>query len=193
MRIILVFVIVCLPVFSYSQFIVEDPALATLVTTLNSKSSLYQVKNQAEFVAQTSTLKETLTFMKETRDKLKKVNALLSQVIYYKDLIKTQLTIIDYQIDYISDIKDDDKIKPEELKAINDMFGDMLRRSEGLLKLAGELLRDEKYEMSDADRLENLKKINDEMSSIFSEMVGVTQKYDYLRKERQMIQILDKW
>lgn len=185
---------------AFCQIPVTDAAAnATLsglnaqISLLNTKTTSNQIANKAEFVQQTSTLINTLNHLKEVKKRLQKVNALLSNVIYYKELVETQLKLIDQQMDYISEVKKDGNITALELSTISSIFSDMLARTQGLLSFATQILTDAKYEMNDYERLEQLKKISDEMSAIFSEFHMAKQSFQYIRKKKDLVSILENW
>jgi len=178
---------------SYGQWVVEDPAVAGLMTELNVMVTSNQVENSTEFVQQTSTLKETLDFIKQVNEKVKKINNKINNVIYYKDLIETQLKIIKYQIEYIAALKEDDKITVEEIQVVNEIFGQLLTKSEKLLELAANTLKDDHFEMDDWQRLDILKDINGQMTDILCQ-VNITQRnFYYLSRDRDLMNTFKSW
>ncbi|NLT49444.1 MAG: hypothetical protein GXX85_00830 [Ignavibacteria bacterium] len=178
---------------SNAQFVVEDPSLIALMTQLNAQVTTNQLTNQVEFVEQTTTLAKTLEHMKEVKKKLQQVNSLLNEAIYYKDLVKTQLRIVKYQMDYIENIKADKKVTVKELATVSEIFTSMLSRTQSLLSFATDLLTDSKYEMSDSDRLGQLKKISEEMTGIFNELNMTINSFNYVRKQKDLVDILENW
>jgi len=178
---------------SYGQWVVEDPAVAGLMTELNVMVTSNQVENSTEFVQQTSTLKETLDFIKQVNEKVKKINNKINNVIYYKDLIETQLKIIKYQIEYIAALKEDDKITVEEIQVVNEIFGKLLTKSEKLLELAANTLKDDFFEMDDWQRLDILKDINEQLTDILCQ-VNITQRnFYYLSRDRELFDTFKNW
>lgn len=192
-QIILIIGLILMANIGYSQFVVEDPTVAALMGELNMQVTTNQLSNQAEFVQQTTTLAKTLEHMKEVKERLQQVNKIINQAIYYKDAVKYQLMILNYQIDYMKNIKQDKKVTAKELATVSEIFGDMLKRSEKLLSFATDILTDTKYEMSDAERLQQLKAINEQMTAILNELHIAIVGFDYVRKEKDLVSILENW
>jgi hypothetical protein len=193
MKYLIVFLMLFFFYRSNGQAVVEDPVLAELMTQLNVMVTTNQVENSTEFVQQTTTLKNTLDFMKNVDEKLKKINKKINDVIYYKNLIETQLKIIRNQIEYIAHLKEDDKITVEEIEAVNRIFGQLLTKSEKLLELASNTLKEDHFEMDDWQRLDILKDINEEMTDILCQ-VDVTQRnFYYLSRDRELQDAFKNW
>jgi hypothetical protein len=184
---------VLLPSFLFGQFVVEDPAVAELMANLNIMITENQVQNSAEFAQQTTTLKNTLDFMKETNEKLKKINEKLQNVIYYTDLVKKQLQILQAQMEYIASLKKDGHITAEEIKTVNDIFGELLKKSEQLLDIASNTLKDDVYNMSDFERIQLIKDINEQMSDILCEVMTTERNFYYLKRDRELEGFFKNW
>jgi hypothetical protein len=194
MKKLILVILILLSVFrGFSQIPVTDAATAALVEQIAMQDNISQFSNYAEYAQQTSTLQSTLDMIKETRELLSEVSAVVQQVIYYKDIIQTQLTIISYEIDYITDLKNDPNITTSELSTASSMFGDILVRSESLLDLALSLVTSGEEDMESSARIQLLKEIADEMSGLFLDMTIIQYEFEYISKDRALEQILLNW
>jgi hypothetical protein len=193
MKKLFVLLVLFFPLCCFGQFVVEDPEVSALLGELNTMVTTNQVQNSTEFVQQTATLKSTLEFMKETNEKLKKVNEYFNDIIYYTELVEKQLRILKSQIEYIAQLKKDGNITTEEIQQVNEIFGDLLKKSEKLLDLASSLLKDGKMEMNDHDRLEMIQQINEQMTDILCQVNITKRNFEYITKERELVNQLKNW
>lgn len=193
MKYFALFISLLLSCFVKGQFVTEDPTVASLITELNLLMTTNQLQNLSEFTQQTSTLKETLTYIKEANEKLKKINEKLNDIIYYKNLVKTQLNIIKCQVEYIAKLRSDDRITAQEIQAVNDIFGQWLKKSEDLLEYATNTITDDVYEMGDAQRLNTMKEVNDEMTDILCQVNTTQRNFDYISRERELENAFKNW
>ena len=193
MRNLLVFIIFLSPLCLMGQIPVTDGASLAALEQLNAQFSVGQFQNKAEFIQQTAALKNTLQFMKDTKEKLSKINAKISTIIQFNEMLKTQIEIIKRQSDYINKISNDNKLTAKEVQAVNARFASILRRTERLLNLGKELFTNDSYEMNDAERINAILEVSNGLDSLLMEVVTLESRTEYLRKERSLEYILRGW
>lgn len=188
---LLIYLLFSIPVFS--QIPVTDAAANVTLEALTMQESVIQISNYTEYAQQTSTLATTLETIKEMRDVLSEISSVVSEVVYYKDIIATQLNIIKYEIDYITTLREDGSITTTELSNATAMLGDILIRSEDLLSLATDIISQGDVDMESSDRIQLLKEISIEMSGLFMDMTLIMNKMTYVSKDRTLNKILKGW
>lgn len=177
----------------FSQIPVTDAVTAALVEQIALQDNINQFSNYTEYSQTTATLQSTLESIKDIRAAVQEVSAIVTEVVYYKDIINTNLTIISYEIEYITELREDGNISTEELSTASSMFGDILIRSEQLMQLAVDLITGGSVEMENSDRIVLLKEISDEMSGLFMDMTLIKYKLDYVAKDRYLQKVLKGW
>jgi hypothetical protein len=180
-------------VYGFAQIPVTDALAVAALEQIALQDEIMQFSNYTEYMDQSSSLYQTLQVIKDAREILSKISSVVTQVVWYEDIITVQLTIISSEIDYIKALNDDENITFDELSIASTMFGDILTRSETLLSMALDLVTQGDVEMESSQRIQLLKEIADEMSGLFTQMLILNHNYTYLSRERELNNILNNW
>ena len=188
MRVKLLFFSLCFTTICFSQgaSIVYDPT----VHAEQVKEIAVQEQNLVESATQTATLKESLDFWKKSEETLMKVNNTLNDVIYLKQIVKQEISIVESSYEYLSSIHKMQYIKQDEVSKFIDAMDRILTDVRAIIATSTKLLENDLFKMSDSERITQLKTLSDELSYKHYVLKSTQRTYYRVNREREELNIL---
>jgi hypothetical protein len=162
-------------VFGQTAGVVTDPGAYSYL----AKSAVQAAETGAQ-------IKKQIDILEQARDAIEKVNNALRDLILVDDILENQAYIIKYSSDAYRRFEQSGQFTPGELANILISFNYIVAASANNIKLANALLKDNLLKMSDADRLEKLQKISNEMRTTASDIQLMENRFNTILQRKYL-------
>lgn len=154
----------------------------------NNSAQMGQLASTATNVASTaSTVANTLTILRAIEDKLLQINAILTTVIYIKNIVAREKEILRMQKEITSNMQKMGRITPEELQVMNNSLLVAVKTTESFILLANDLLTTSVLRMGDDSRLSQFFSIDHQLAIQQSIMKATYLQYVVIDEERALL------
>ena len=154
----------------------------------NNSAQMGQLASTATNVASTaSTVANTLTILRAIEDKLLQINAILTTVIYIKNIVAREKEILRMQREITSNMQKMGRITPEELQVMNNSLLVAVKTTESFILLANDLLTTSVLRMGDDSRLSQFLSIDHQLAIQQSIMKATYLQYVVIDEERALL------
>ena len=154
----------------------------------NNSAQMGQLASTATNVASTaSTVANTLTILRAIEDKLLQINAILTTVIYIKNIVAREKEILRMQKEITSNMQKMGRITPEELQVMNNSLLVAVKTTESFILLANDLLTTSFLRMGDDSRLSQFLSIDHQLAIQQSIMKATYLQYVVIDEERALL------
>lgn len=144
------------------------------------------VKTLVESAKQTSQLLKTVQFLKQQKENLEKVNAVIKQLKAVREIGRNNQKLINVMQNDLRDILNSPHIKPEEVSRVSESFSAVVENSLDTMDFIDQVLSSDFMKMSDADRAEILKQKELESKEMISNVTTKTKRYRDIISFRKM-------
>jgi hypothetical protein len=154
----------------------------------NNSAQMGQLASTATNVASTaSTVANTLTILRAIEDKLLQINAILTTVIYIKNIVAREKEILRMQKEITSNMQKMGRITPEELQVMNNSLLVAVKTTESFILLVNDLLTTSVLRMGDDSRLSQFLSIDHQLAIQQSIMKATYLQYMVIDEERALL------
>jgi hypothetical protein len=147
---------------------------------------LLSLKNFSESVTQTSTLTDIWNFFKRSEQLLNKVSSTVSNIIYVQNIIQSQLNLIRWYGYYTDQAKRMKGLDLQHLTSFTNNMASLLKQSKANLEVADNLMKDAFFKMSDAERIQALRKVQEDIDANYA-MMEIEYNRLYMRNQETEI------
>ncbi len=151
---------------------------------------LLALEDFKEVTQQTQVLKETYDFYKKAQETLQKVNRVVNDFYAIENIVRTQVQVIKFYGTYMSAARGFKYVSPERINSYTSTLNNLSNNVNQLFKQAKLILRDDYFQMSDAERMRFLTDIDAQMSE---KKALMKIQYDKLKAEEDEQVILNSF
>ncbi|WP_435138453.1 conjugal transfer protein [Formosa sp. A9] len=176
------------------------PLLLTLVLVLNIQHHCFAqgmpvydntnfislAKSLIESAKQTSQLIQTVNFLKDQKENIEKVNAIVKQLKAVKALTENNQRLFNMVRDDLRNILDSPYVKPEEVERISQSFNAILDQALDDLDFIDQILSSDLLKMTDGERTAILKEREKASKAMVSDLQLKTERYRDIIAFRKM-------
>jgi uncharacterized membrane protein YdfJ with MMPL/SSD domain len=174
MKTTIIFLLALCPILAYSQ--------ASVVTDPGSYGYLAETAAQA---ANTVTqVKKQLDILEEARETIAKVNSALRELILIDDIIQSQAYVIKYSQDSYRRFEQSKAFTPGELANILITFNNIVVMSSQNIKIANAVSQDKLLKMNDAERLNRLEKVSQDLRSLANDILIMESRFNTIMQKK---------
>ena len=174
--------------------------IATLVLTFcMSKATIAQgmpvydntnfisfTKSLIESAKQTSQLLKTVEFLRTQKENIEKVNNVIKQLNAVRELTRNNQKLFEIVQDDLREILNSPYIKPEEINRISESFNSIIENSLQGLDYIDQILSNDNLKMTDAERAEVLKQMEQQSKEMVAEIEAKARRYREIIAFREM-------
>lgn len=143
-------------------------------------------KSLIESAKQTSQLLKTVQFLKTQKDNIEKVNNVIKQLKAVRELAKNNQKLFNIVQDDLRDILNSPYIKSDEVNRVSESFNSIIENSLEGLEYIDQVLSSNNLKMTDAERAEVLKGIEQQSKEMVAEIEAKTRRYREIIAFREM-------
>ena len=143
-------------------------------------------KSLVESAKQTSQLLKTVQFLKTQKENIEKVNNVIKQLKAVRDLAKNNQKLFDIVQDDLRGILNSPYIKADEVNRVSESFNAIIESSLEGLDYIDQILSSNNLKMTDAERAEVLKGIEQQSKEMVVEIEAKTRRYKEIIAFREM-------
>ncbi len=144
------------------------------------------VKSLVESAKQTSQLIRTVEFLKQQKENLEKVNAVIKQLKAVQEIGRSNARLIAIMRNDLKNILNSPFIKPDEVARVSESFSAIVENSLDTMDFIDQILSSDYLKMSDAERAEILKQKESESKEMVSNIQVKTKRYRDIISFRKM-------
>lgn len=143
-------------------------------------------KSLIESAKQTSQLLKTVEFLKTQKENIEKVNNVIKQLKAVKELAKNNQRLYNIIQSDLREILNSPYIKPHEVTRVSNSFNDIIENSLEGLDYIDQILSSDNLKMTDAERAEVLRDIEQQSKDMVAEIESKTRRYKEIIAFREM-------
>lgn len=143
-------------------------------------------KSLIESAKQTSQLLKTVQFLKTQKENIEKVNNVIKQLRAVRELAKNNQKLFNIVQDDLRDILNSPYIKSDEVNRVSESFNAIIENSLEGLSYIDEILTSNNLKMTDAERTEVLKGMEQQSKEMVAEIEAKTKRYREIIAFREM-------
>lgn len=144
------------------------------------------VKSLVESAKQTSQLLKTVQFLKQQKENLEKVNSAIRQLKAVREISRNNQRLINVMQNDLRNILNSPYIKPEEITRVSESFNSIVENSLETMDFIDQILSNDFFKMSDADRAEILNQKEIESKEMVTGIMIRTKRYRDIISFRKM-------
>ena len=143
-------------------------------------------KSLIESAKQTSQLLKTVQFLKTQKENIEKVNNVIKQLKAVRELAKNNQKLFNIVQDDLRDILNSPYIKSDEVNRVSESFNAIIENSLEGLDYIDQILSSNNLKMTDAERAEVLKGMEQQSKEMVAEIEAKTRRYREIIAFREM-------
>lgn len=143
-------------------------------------------KSLIESAKQTSQLLKTVQFLKTQKENIEKVNNVIKQLKAVRELANNNHRLFDIIQNDLREILNSPYIKPQEVTRVSNSFNEIIENSMEGLDYIDQILSSDNLKMTDAERAEVLRDIQQESKEMVAEIESKTRRYKEIIAFREM-------
>ena len=143
-------------------------------------------KSLIESAKQTSQLLKTVQFLKAQKENIEKVNNVIKQLKAVRELAKNNQKLFNIVQDDLRDILNSPYIKSDEVNRVSESFNSIIENSLEGLEYIDQILSSNNLKMTDAERAEVLKGMEQQSKEMVAEIEAKTRRYREIIAFREM-------
>ncbi|MEO2080181.1 conjugal transfer protein [Leeuwenhoekiella sp.] len=144
------------------------------------------VKSLVESAKQTSQLLKTVEFLKQQKENLEKVNAVVRQLKAVQEIGRNNARLVKVMQNELRNILNSPYIKPEEVTRITESFNTIVDNSLEAMDYIDEILSSNYLKMTDGERAQILQEKQEASKAMVSEITIKTKRYQDIISFRKM-------
>ena len=143
-------------------------------------------KSLIESAKQTSQLLKTVQFLKTQKENIEKVNNVIKQLKAVRELARNNQKLFNIVQDDLREILNSPYIKSDEVNRVSESFNSIIENSLEGLDYIDQILSSDNLKMTDAERAEVLKGIEQQSKEMVAEIEAKTRRYREIIAFREM-------
>ena len=143
-------------------------------------------KSLIESAKQTSQLLKSVEFLKQQKENIEKVNNVIKQLKAVKELTKNNQRLYNIIQSDLREILNSPYIKPHEVTRVSNSFNDIIENSLEGLDYIDQILSSSNLKMTDAERAEVLRDIEQQSKEMVADIESKTKRYKEIIAFREM-------
>ena len=143
-------------------------------------------KSLIESAKQTSQLLKTVQFLKTQKENIEKVNNVIKQLKAVRELARNNQKLFNIVQDDLREILNSPYIKSDEVNRVSESFNSIIENSLEGLDYIDQILSSDNLKMTDAERAEVLKDIEQQSKEMVAEIEAKTRRYREIIAFREM-------
>jgi hypothetical protein len=167
-------------------------AQVTAQTSQNSSQLAQLATTSTQATATANTVANTLKHLQDIEKTLQTVNAVLTTVVYVKNITTREKEILKMQSEIASNVQKMKNITLEELQTLNNNLLVALKTTESFISLTNDLLKDKTFRMGDDSRLSQFFSIDEQLAIQQSLMRANYMQYAIINEERAISNSIKK-
>ena len=144
------------------------------------------VKSLVESAKQTTQLLTTVEFLKQQKENLEQVNAVVRQLKAVREIGRNNARLVNVMQTELRSILNSPYIKPKEVTRVTESFNTIVDNSLETMDFIDEILSSNYLKMSDGERAQILKEKEEESKAMVSEIAIKTKRYTDIISFRKM-------
>ncbi|RXG11250.1 hypothetical protein DSM03_1198 [Leeuwenhoekiella aestuarii] len=144
------------------------------------------VKSLVESAKQTTQLLKTVEFLKQQKENLEQVNAVVRQLKAVREIGRNNARLVNVMQTELRSILNSPYIKPEEVTRVTESFNTIVDNSLETMDFIDAILSSNYLKMSDGQRAQILKEKEEESKAMVSEIAIKTKRYTDIISFRKM-------
>lgn len=161
-------------------------ATAQGMPTYDNTNFISLVKQLVESGKQTAQMIKSVQFLKDAKEAIEKVSSVVQQLKAVEQIAQNNQRLIQVMQNDLQDILKSPYIKPEEVTRVAESFYAVVQNSLDMVDFIDEILSSDNLKMTDAERAEVLKKIEQESKAMISNITMKTKRYKDIISFRKM-------
>ena len=185
---ILILIILYFPIHGFSQMVVSDPVMASYAAkeaAERSISSANVIKQLNEAYRHTQELTKTAGFLKKNYDRLTTVNEVIRNLSRLEHIVNKQQRLIKKSTDIVTELETSDLYTLEEVNSLHGSLTNMINNTNDIISMLDLILKP-KTSMSDGERLELLRQMEDDFKERQALMDKTIFQYTRIRNQRMI-------
>ncbi len=181
--------------FSYSKILVFGLLVFLCTSGVGMAQLPTPVFDINSFIAiseNTFEVKKQLDMLEETRKAIQKVSNAVRQITLIDDVITQQKDVVIQTQESINFLKDSQVFTAHEVRIIIRSFSDLIITSERTLSLANSILQDDFLEMTDAQRIELLMQLHQDVALVKTNVEMIDNEYRRVMQIRLLKKAFEK-
>ena len=167
-------------------FLLPGGAVAQGMPTYDNTNFISLVKQLVESGKQTAQMIKSVQFLKDAKEAIEKVSSVVQQLKAVEQIAQNNQRLIQVMQNDLQDILKSPYIKPEEITQVAESFYAVVQNSLDMVDFIDEILSSDNLKMTDAERAEVLKKIEQESKAMISNITMKTKRYKDIISFRKM-------
>lgn len=154
--------------------------------TYDNTNFISLVKQLVESGKQTAQMIKSVKFLKDAKEAIEKVSSVVKQLRAVEEIAKNNQRLIQIMQNDLQDILKSPYIKPEEVTRVAESFDAVVQNSLDTVDFIDEILSSDNLKMTDAERAEVLKMMEQESKEMVSNITTKTKRYKDIISFRKM-------
>ncbi|SIQ20585.1 conjugal transfer protein [Maribacter ulvicola] len=167
-------------------FLLPSGATAQGMPVYDNTNFISLAKSLIESAKQTSQLLKTVQFLKTQKENIEKVNNVIQQLKAVRELARNNQKLFDIVQDDLREILNSPYIKPDEVNRISESFNAIIENSLEGLDYIDQILSNNNLKMTDAERAEVLKGMEQQSKEMVAEIEAKARRYREIIAFREM-------
>ena len=161
-------------------------ATAQGMPTYDNTNFISLVKQLVESGKQTAQMIKYVKFLKDAKEAIEKVSSVVQQLRAVEEIAQNNQRLIQVTQNDLQDILKSPYIKPEEVTRVAKSFDAVVQNSLDMVDFIDEILSSDNLKMTDAERAEVLKMMEQESKEMVSNITMKTKRYKDIISFRKM-------
>ncbi len=136
-----------------------------------------------------ASVQKQVSIMKEVKDLVGKVSRAVRGFHMMENIIQNQIKVLDNSAKYYDYLKETGEFTPDELSIILYNFTRILSATESTLALSNDIIKEGIFNMNDAERIQALRKTNDDILAARNDMNRLYRDYQVIAEKRTIVRI----
>jgi len=171
--------------------LLPDRATAQGMPVYDNTNFISFTKSIIESAKQTSELLKTVRFLKEQKDNIEKVNIVIKQLKAVRELSRNNQRLYRIIQNDLREVLNSPYIKPNEVNRVSESFNSIIENSLNGLEYIDQILSSGNLKMTDAERAEILKEMEQESKEMVIEIESKTRRYREIIAFREMQDVIN--
>lgn len=162
------------------------PMIAQGMPVYDNTNFISLAKQLIESAKQTSNLIKTVEFLKQQKENLEKVNAVVKQLRAVREIGRNNEHLLAVMQNDLRDILNSPYIKPEEVQRISESFTAIVENSLDTMDFIDQILSSDYLKMSDGERAAVLQEMELQSKEMVADITLKTKRYRSIISFRKM-------
>ena len=168
------------------MLLIPSKATSQGMPTYDNTNFISLVKQLVESGKQTAQMIKSVKFLKDAKEAIEKVSSVVQQLRAVEEIAQNNQRLIQVTQNDLQDILKSPYIKPEEVTRVAKSFDAVVQNSLDMVDFIDEILSSDNLKMTDAERAEVLKMMEQESKEMVSNITMKTKRYKDIISFRKM-------